>query len=119
MKAKNTKTDFSNQTIMTGIDVHKEQWKITLRACRMELKTFSMNASSEELYKYLNRNYPGAKYKSVYEAGFCGFGIHRELTQLGVENRVVNPGDIPTKAASLFGRGAAFFVLKFTHSRFE
>jgi len=97
METKNTKTDFSNQTILTGIDVHKKQWKVTLRGCRMELKTFSMNASAEELYRYLHRNYPGAKYKSVYEAGFSGFGIHRELRQLGVENIVVNPGDIPTR----------------------
>jgi transposase len=97
METKNTKMDFSNQTVVTGIDTHKKQWKVSLRNSRMELKTFSMNPSPEDLYNYLKKNYPGASYKSVYEAGFCGFSIHRKLQQLGIENIVVNPGDVPTR----------------------
>ncbi len=44
----------------------------------------------------LKKNYPAAKYKSVYEAGFCGYWIDRELRASGIENIIVNPGDVPT-----------------------
>jgi transposase len=47
---------------------------------------------------HLWKHYPGASYHSVYEAGFCGFWIHRELQAHGVHNIVVNPADVPTRA---------------------
>jgi transposase len=50
----------------------------------------------EALHKFLTNNYPGATYHSVYEAGFCGFWIHRGLVKLGIRNIVVNPADVPT-----------------------
>jgi transposase len=46
---------------------------------------------------YLKRNFPGASYKSVYEAGYCGFWIHDLLQEHGVQCLVVNPADVPTK----------------------
>jgi transposase len=55
-----------------------------------------MDPSPEQLRKHLINHYPGGKYYSVYEAGFCGFWIHRDLTRLGIENIVVNPADVPT-----------------------
>ena len=88
--------NFKNQVFFIGIDVHSRQWTVTIRNEHLELKTFSMNPSPHELLKYMKRNYPGGLYKSVYEAGFCGFWIHRRLTELGIENIVVNPADIPT-----------------------
>jgi transposase len=48
------------------------------------------------LYNYLQNNFPGANYHSAYEAGFCGVWIHNQLKALGIDNMVVNPGDIPT-----------------------
>jgi transposase len=62
----------------------------------MRLKTFSMNPSPTELVHYLKRNYPEAVYHSVYEAGFSGYWIHRELTKLGITNIVIHPADVPT-----------------------
>ena len=79
-----------------GIDVHKKQWVVTIRALGMYLQTFSMNPSPKELAAHLRRNYPKGKYYSVYEAGFCGFWIHRELMSLWIESRVTNPADVPT-----------------------
>lgn len=55
-----------------------------------------MNPSPEMLAKYLRRNYPGAEYRSVYEAGFSGFWAHRRLCELGIQNIVINPADVPT-----------------------
>jgi hypothetical protein len=64
---------FSNLHFFIGIDTHLKQWKVTIRNCGIELKTFSMNPSPDELHKYLNKHYPNGTYLVVYEAGFCGF----------------------------------------------
>jgi len=92
----NKKLDFSGQVFYIGIDVHKRSWKVTIRSNHMVLKTFSMNPSPIALAGHLRRNYPGAEFRSVYEAGFCGFWIQRRLTALGILNIIVNPADVPT-----------------------
>ncbi len=95
MRNKNNELDFSNQIIFVGIDVHKKQWSVTINTGGQQIKTFSMNPEPEELNKYLRKNYPGGKYRSCYEAGFCGYWIDRQLQSVGIENIVVNPGDVP------------------------
>lgn len=96
MSSKIKSLDFTNQDFFIGIDVHKTSWKVTIRLNGRELKTFSMNPDPVELHDHLNKQYPNARYHSVYEAGFCGFWIHRDLEKLGVKSRVVNPADVPT-----------------------
>ena len=88
--------DFSGQQIYAGIDVHKKSWKVCIRNKDMELNTFSPKTSPAELSAHLKKNYPGANYKVVYEAGFCGFEYQREFTKLGVDCIVVHPADVPT-----------------------
>lgn len=87
---------FSNLHFFIGIDTHLKQWKVTIRNCGIELKTFSMNPSPDELYKYLNKHYPNGTYLVVYEAGFCGFWPQRKFTELGINCIVVNPADVPS-----------------------
>ena len=93
----NTKcADFSEQVFFVGLDTHKSNWKTTIRTKDVVLKTFSMNPSPEQLSVYMRTNYPNGIYKSVYEAGFCGFWIHRKLTALNFKNIIVNPADVPS-----------------------
>jgi len=87
---------FEGQDFFIGMDVHKKSWAVTVRNSRLRLKSFSMNPSPTELNKYMCKNYPGGKYHAVYEAGFCGFWIQRELADLGFDCIVVNAADIPT-----------------------
>jgi transposase len=87
--------DFTGTTIFCGLDVHKVSWRINLRDTELELKDFTQPADAVLLYKHLTRNYPGAKYKAGYEAGFCGFGIQRQLAALGIECVLLNAADIP------------------------
>lgn len=94
---KNSKLDFTDQTIYIGIDVHKNNWSVTIYFHGVIIKTMSMVPRVEQLVKYLHKNYPNATYVSVYEAGFCGYWIDRKLRELGVKNIIVNPADIPTK----------------------
>ncbi len=90
------KLDFKGQNIYVGIDVHLKSWSVAVLSEHSVLKKFSQNPDAESLYKFLANNYPGANYCSVYEAGFCGFWIHRKLLRLGINNIVVNPADVPT-----------------------
>lgn len=88
--------DFKGENFFVGIDTHKRNWKITVRTRDVELKTFSADPSPEKLHTYMHHNYPNGTYNSVYEAGFCGYWIHRELTKLKFKNIIVNPSDVPS-----------------------
>jgi len=91
------KLDFTGQPIYIGIDVHKKRWSICILTDHFEHKTFSQPPDSSVLVNYLKRNFPGASYHAVYEAGYCGFWIHDRLREQGVNCIVVNPADVPTK----------------------
>lgn len=90
------KSDFSEQKFFIGIDVHKKEWAVSIYSKDYELKTFTQPADPDVLINHLNKNYPNGSYHSVYEAGFSGFWIHKQLIKYGVHNIVVNPSDIPT-----------------------
>lgn len=96
MSSSKSPLNFDGQKFYIGLDVHKKNWTVTIRSLGIELTTFSMNPSPQELLRYLQQHYPHGHYDSVYEAGFCGFWIHRELETLGLHNRVINPADVPT-----------------------
>ena len=89
---------FKGQKIFVGLDVHLRSWSVTVLSEQSVLKKFTQDPSPAALNKFLTNTYPGAEYYSVYEAGFCGFWIHWELQNLGINNIVVNPADVPTMA---------------------
>jgi len=93
---KSKQLDFSNQTVFVGIDVHKKSWSITIICFGLKIRTLRIDPNPDILINYLHKNYPGAKYMSVYEAGFCGYWIDRRLRAEGVTNIIVNPADVPT-----------------------
>lgn len=90
------KVDYRGQKIYIGLDVHQKSLSVSLYSQYCALKSFSQAVDAAELRSYLDQHYPGANYKSVYEAGFCGLGLHRELCRQGIDNIVVNPADVPT-----------------------
>lgn len=90
------KKEFHGEEIYVGIDVHKKQWAVTVRSKLLEHKTFVQKSDSKVLGNYLKKNFPGAVYKSVYEAGFCGYSVHRLLLNEGIENIIINPADVPS-----------------------
>jgi transposase len=87
---------FKGQNIYVGIDVHLKSWSVTVLSENSVLKKFSQGPDAAALFKFLFTNYPRASYHSVYEAGFCGFWIHRRLEKFGINNIIVNPADVPT-----------------------
>ena len=96
METQSNQLDFSGQVFYVGMDVHNKNWRVCVRSNQKELKRFSMNPSPEELSRYMRHNYPGGSYISAYEAGFCGFWIHRVLEQKGFHNLVIHAPDVPT-----------------------
>lgn len=96
MITENNSLDFKNQRFDIGLDVHHKNWTATIISNHLELKTFSMNPEAKELALYMKKNYPGGEYFSVYEAGFCGYSVHRALTKEGIKNLIASTTEIPT-----------------------
>jgi transposase len=90
------KIDFTGKQFFIGLDVHKKSWSVTILTEGTEHRTFTQPPDPESLYSYLQRMFPGGSYHSAYEAGFCGYVIHRRLNELGINNIVINAADIPT-----------------------
>lgn len=96
MYSKCIKVQFIGQHVYVGIDIAKKSWKVCIYLGKVYHKEFAQPPNPEVLVDYLHRNFPGAIYHSVYEAGYFGFWIHRELIRLGVDSIVINPADVPT-----------------------
>lgn len=88
-------TDFSEQSIYVGIDVHFKSWSVSIYSDEFELKTFNQPPDVNLLVKYLQTHYPGADYQLGYEAGFCGFWIQRAFAGQGIPCMVIHPPDLP------------------------
>jgi transposase len=91
-----SKLDFTGQHIYVGLDVHRKNWSVCILTQQFEHKVFSQPPDPSVLVNYLHRNFPGATYHAVYEAGYSGFWIHDRLREKGIDCIVVNPADIPT-----------------------
>lgn len=87
---------FKGQEIYVGIDVHLKQWNVAIYTEKSFHKVFQQPPDASVLGKYLRRNFPGADYQTVYEAGLTGFSTHRQLESEGFNNIVVHPADVPT-----------------------
>jgi transposase len=86
--------DYTNKIIYLGIDVHKKSYSVTA-ICEGEIvKSDRLKGQPDILLNYCKRFYPDSKIISAYEAGFCGFYLHRVLVKNGIENKVVHPASI-------------------------
>jgi transposase len=89
-------TNFAEQTIYVGLDVHKRSWNAALYLNDQYLRNIHQPPSPGALYKFLQTNYPGANYMCAYEGGKFGYWIQRQLSSKGISCIVVNPADIPS-----------------------
>ena len=88
------KRSYEGKTVYVGIDVHKRTYSVVTVMEGIVLKKWSTVANPTSLAIQLDRYFPGASLKTVYEAGFSGFVLHRTFFKAGIPNIVVNPGSI-------------------------
>lgn len=99
MQEQIARKNFLGQTLYVGLDVSSVNWQVcVVSACRVEA-TFVQDPKSDVLIEYLHREFPGATYHAVYEAGYHGFWICDALRAAGIQTLVVNPADVPTMDA--------------------
>jgi transposase len=88
--------DFTGNNIYVGLDVHKKSWSVTILLDELEHRTFTSSPNPTVVHKYLKKHFPSSNYLSAYECGFSGYIHHLELNELGINNIVINPADIPS-----------------------
>src|ERR1700722_5334525 len=90
-------------TRFVGMDVHKDTIVVAVTATgevgkAIPYGTLSNTAAAlEKLVKRLHQAGCGPL-KFCYEAGPCGYGVHRTLAKMGEDCMVVAPSMIPRKA---------------------
>lgn len=90
---------FVGKTVFAGIDVHKDSYTLAVVADGVAvLKVGSMPALPHKLVEFLSARFPQSKIKTAYEAGFCGFALHRALDAAGFDSIVVNASSIEVAA---------------------
>src|SRR5256712_13204330 len=91
-----------NRSMFVGLDVHKETIDVSIAegARDGEVRHYGVIASDlEPLDKVVRAlRAPDRRLHFVYEAGPCGFGIHRHLTNRGEDCVVVSPSMIPKRS---------------------
>lgn len=95
MRSQVSNFSFNGQSIYIGLDVHKKSWSVDIMTESGYTERFSQESKAEVLFAHLQKHYKGATYYSVYESGFTGFSTHYSLTNLGINNIIVNAADVP------------------------
>lgn len=90
--------DYTGKTIFLGIDVHKRTYSVTAVCDGCVVKQDTFIASPQVLVVYCKKAFKGAIIKSAYEAGFCGFVLHRFLIDQNIHNIVVHPASIEVES---------------------
>lgn len=90
--------DLKGKMLFMGIDVHKKSWTISIRTFEESQGTTKIKGL-EDLIEVLHA-VPTSSWKIVYEAGFSGFWLQRELRRRGFDCIVTSPSLVPVRAGS-------------------
>src|SRR5437879_11119309 len=84
--------------IWLGMDVHAAS--ITVAQYEDQAPTATVQAlgnDAAQVRRLVRRLPAGSDVRACYEAGSCGYGLHRQLTALGVHGAVIAPASIPRR----------------------
>lgn len=88
--------DYTGKTIFVGIDVHKKTYSVTAICEGVIVKRDTLKANPHLFIAYLKKQFGSGEIKTAYEAGFCGFHLHRALEMVGIKSIVVHAAGIET-----------------------
>jgi transposase len=92
----------AKRSMFVGMDVHKESIDVSLaeEGRDGEVRHYGTVPGDLEALAQVVRalRAPNRRLRFVYEAGPCGFGIHRYLTGQGEDCVVVNPSSMPKRS---------------------
>ena len=92
----------ANRSMFVGMDVHKESIDVSIaeEGRAGEVRHYGVIPGDLEAVAKVVRalRAPTRRLRFVYEAGPCGFGIHRYLTAQGEDCVVVNPSSMPKRS---------------------
>ena len=92
---KSSKTiDYTGKTIHVGIDVHLKDWQIASVNETVVLGNHRMEGKVENVVTHLQKKFPGATFKCVYESSAWEFKLQRQLVARGMECIVVHAADV-------------------------
>lgn len=92
-RSKSTR-DYRGKIVFVGIDVHKRTYSLSAICEDVGIKNWSMKAEVSACIIALKKFFPGAIIHTVYEAGFSGYRLHRELVEHGITNIVISPASV-------------------------
>ena len=83
MKKTFNRMSYQGKTVCVGIDVHKKTYSVVAVVEGEVVKKWRTSANSGTLANQLLRYFVEANIKTVYEAGFSGFVLHRDERKSG------------------------------------
>ena len=91
----------NDKNVYVGIDVHKEHWVICSVCDGEVVEKHKIQAKYIYLKYFLTRYKQARHIKIVYEAGFSGFWLYRQLKQDGFSCIVTPPSLTPKNAGKV------------------
>lgn len=98
MKSIHVNRSYVGESIYIGLDVHKTTYSVVARVDHQEVKCWTTAAVPAKLASQLCKYFEGGIIYTVYEAGFSGFVLHRELLAKGIKNIVVHAAAVEVAA---------------------
>ena len=98
MKTTTPVKSYDDEAVYVGLDVHKRTYVVVVRVCKTVVKKWTTVSDPKALANQLLKFFKGGKIYTVYEAGFSGFRLHRELRCAGIDSIVVHPAAVEVAA---------------------
>lgn len=86
--------NYQGKKVFVGIDVHKRTYSLAAICEDVVVKKWSMRADVAACVMALKKFFQGATIHTLYEAGFSGYRLHRELVKNGINNIVISPASV-------------------------
>ena len=81
---------YEGKKVSIGIDVHANSYHVTCVVLGEVVKRATIAGNSEGLISFIGNHFDKSQVRTVYEAGFSGFELHRQLEGAGIRNIVVH-----------------------------